>query len=92
MSRNKIRVVWHDRGFEAKSPPNLLYPHGVDVDLSKGARPTCTANLSYPADRCGYYSVSCQTCGVTAIVTTAGRADDPRSVRLACGNTRRAKR
>jgi hypothetical protein len=39
---------------------------------------------SYPAKRCRFFTLQCSVCGQNAIVTTAGRKDDPRSVKLAC--------
>lgn len=79
-----IDVKWIDRGREPTQPPNPKYPDGIDVDMSKGAGKTCQAALPYPAKRCGYWSVLCEKCGYTAIITTAGRRDDPKSVRLPC--------
>jgi hypothetical protein len=38
----------------------------------------------YPTPRCGKFMVKCDVCGEMVIVTTAGRRDDPRSVRLPC--------
>jgi hypothetical protein len=78
-------VDWIDRGFEPKEPPNPDYPNGMDVDLTAGImRPNCTVKLPYPAKRIGYYLITCTKCRSKTIVTTAGRRDDPRSVRLAC--------
>lgn len=82
--KKKIKIEWIDRGVEPKSPPNPAYPNGVDLDLSKG-RPYCEIMLvPYPAPRCGYFLVKCSTCGTDALITTAGRPDDPRSVKIAC--------
>jgi hypothetical protein len=77
-------VIWHDGKREPQCPPNPTYPKGVDLDASHGAERTCTVKLEYPAPRCGAYSIRCNVCGVTAACTTAGRPDDPRSVKLAC--------
>jgi len=79
-----IHVSWIDRGSEATQPPNPDYPDGVDLDVTRGAKPFCETALPYPAKRCGYYTVACDVCGFTAMVTTAGRPDDPRSIRLPC--------
>jgi hypothetical protein len=81
-----IHVRWVDRGYEPKQPPNPSYPTGIDVDLTGGDRlvRSCKASLPYPAKRVGYYAVTCGRCHMTTIVTTAGRPDDPRSVRMAC--------
>jgi hypothetical protein len=77
-------VDWIDRGFEPKELPNPDYPNGIDVDLTAGMDPSCTVKLPYPAKRIGYYLITCTKCRSKTIVTTAGRRDDPRSVRLAC--------
>ena len=79
-----MQVHWIDRGREPQCPPNPLYPDGIDVDCSGGAIATCTVDLPYPARRCGEYLINCETCGQTIVVTTAGRRDDPRTVKIAC--------
>jgi hypothetical protein len=79
-----MKVIWYDAGREPKCAPNPAYPDGVDIDGSEGATATCTAELPYPARRCGHYTVECETCGLSVGVTTAGRPDDPRSIKLAC--------
>ena len=81
---NFLKVRWIDRGFEPTNPPNPKFPFGLDVDVSKGGHRTCQALLPYPAQRVGYYVVTCERCGQTAMISTAGRVDDPRSVKLAC--------
>lgn len=87
MSNVKIEVTWIDRWREPQCPSNPLYPDGIDIDLSRGALACCTQRLPYPARRCGVYYVECKTCGANAMVTTAGRRDDPRSVKLECHRT-----
>jgi hypothetical protein len=79
-----LGVVWIDRGFEPKNPTDPSYPNGIDLDLSAGASAVCQTALPYPAKRCGYFVISCDTCGFQGIITTAGRRDDPRSVKIAC--------
>ncbi len=79
-----IEVNWIDRGREPQCPPDPAYPKGIDLDCSGGARVTCKTDLPYPAKRCGYFVVGCATCGQKIIITTAGRPDDPRSVKMAC--------
>jgi hypothetical protein len=83
MSDAKFRVEWIDRGLEPRCKPNPLYPRGIDVDGSSG-RKSCVTLLPYPARRIGYYLVECRECGCTSVITTAGRPDDPRSVRVPC--------
>lgn len=79
-----MMVTWHDAGRDPQNPPNPAYPNGIDLDCSAGAQATCTEPLPYPAKRCGQYLVACATCGQRIVVTTAGRTDDPRSVKIAC--------
>lgn len=78
-----LSIKWIDRHREPKCPPNPAFPEGVDVDVSDGAR-SCQTPLPYPAPRCGVYVVTCDVCGYAAGFTTAGRPDDPRSVRVPC--------
>ena len=83
---SSIHVHWVDRGREPTQPPDPNYPNGIDVDLAAGDRlmPSCKTELPYPAKRVGYYVATCAKCGTKLIITTAGRVDDPRSVRLLC--------
>ena len=78
----KFKFLSHNR--KAKVAPNPEYPDGIDVDLSSGAKLNCGAPLPYPAECCGVWFVHCSTCNLNILVTAAGRADDPRSVKLAC--------
>jgi hypothetical protein len=85
MKRGKALIAeWVDAGAFAQNPPNPDYPNGVDVDCSQGAADTCRIDLKCPAPRCGRWAISCKLCSFTGIVTTAGRADDPRSVTVPC--------
>lgn len=80
-----FKIKWIDRGREPQCPPNPAYPNGIDLDAAKAfGVPTCHTSLPYPAKRCGLYYVECQICGTNALITTAGRPDDPRSVDLVC--------
>jgi hypothetical protein len=81
---NSLRWFWQDFGREPQIEPNPNFPNGVPVDVTHGAAMWCQTDLPYPAKRCGAYIVECISCGKTVLVTTAGRADDPVSVRLAC--------
>jgi hypothetical protein len=78
-----LSVKWLDREREPTQPPNLAYPDGIDVDLSRGGE-GCYSDLPYPAKRCGMFVIRCRVCGTDAMITTAGRRDDPRSVKLRC--------
>lgn len=84
MLAKPITVDWIDGGREPECPASPAYPNGIDLDLSAGAARVCQVELPYPAQRCGQFIVSCATCGLRVAVTTAGRADDPRSIKLAC--------
>jgi hypothetical protein len=84
MTQSKLSVSWVDGDREPKALPDPRYPKGIDLDLSKGAIRTCSAPLPYPAKRCGLYVITCEICKQRTMVTTAGRRDDPRSIKIAC--------
>ena len=79
-----LQVEWIDSGREPQCPPDPDYPDGIDVDGSGGQERTCFTELPYPAKRCGCWRVTCPTCGLVVAVTTAGRPDDPRSIKVPC--------
>jgi hypothetical protein len=79
-----FEIHWIDRGREPACAPDPTYPNGIDVVIGDIDKPGCSTELPYPAPRCGLFFVQCKTCGTNAIITTAGRPDDPRSVRLPC--------
>jgi hypothetical protein len=79
-----LNVKWHDAGREPKSAPDPDFPTGTDIDVTEGATATCKTDLPYPARRCGQYLISCSDCGMNVLITTAGRPDDPRSIRIPC--------
>ena len=79
-----LKIRWIDRGLEPKIAPNPNFPDGVDLDISLGAARTCYGVLPYPAKRIGYYLIECEHCGLRTVITTAGRPDDPRSIKLKC--------
>lgn len=79
-----MKIEWIDAGREPRVAPNPEYPDGKDLDTSDGAAKSCFTELPYPARRCGTYIVECETCGLRVGVTTAGRPDDPRSLKVAC--------
>lgn len=78
------KVTWIDLERWPKVKPNPDYPNGIDIDLTNGAAVACLVKLPYPAKRIGNYIVECGKCGLRVGLTTAGRPDDPRSVKLAC--------
>lgn len=79
-----LKIKWLDGRREPQNPPDPRYPDGIDIDGSAGAMIACSTALPYPARRCGQYLVQCDTCGQRVVLTTAGRRDDPRSLRVAC--------
>ncbi len=78
-----LKVTWVDGRREPRCPPDPRFPKGKDIDAAMGA-PSCETDLPYPAKRCGHFVVECPVCGMTAAITTAGRPDDPRSVKIPC--------
>jgi hypothetical protein len=78
-----LKFEWIDGNREPKVKPDPAFPIGKDLDISDG-RPSCKTALPYPAKRIGHYLVKCDVCGTNALITTAGRPDDPRSVTLPC--------
>ena len=81
---NALSVTWRDAGREPQCQPNPDYPEGIAIDLAEGATLSCQTPLPYPARRCGAYIVDCRMCGLRVGVTTAGRPDDPVSLKVAC--------
>lgn len=77
-------IDWIDCNREPKCAPNPKYPDGIDLNVAIGGKPTCTVQLPYPARRCGIYDVVCNLCHMNVACTTAGRADDPRSITMSC--------
>lgn len=79
-----LNVTWIDRGLEPQCEPDPEYPNGKNLVMAMPGDRCCTAALPYPAKRIGFYAIECTDCGKTAMVSTAGRPDDPKSVRVAC--------
>lgn len=77
-------VKFNGMGHTANEPPNPDFPEGIFIDGSRGAFWTCVVQLPYPAPQVGQFHIGCKLCGRTVLATAAGRADDPRYVRLAC--------
>ena len=87
----KFFIRWLDAGREPQSAPDPAYPVGIDLDVTNGRTPACTVILPYPAKRCGHYEVICTECKFSAAITTAGRPDDPRSVKIPCAKASELK-
>jgi hypothetical protein len=79
-----FEIIWIDDGREPKNPPDPAYPDGIDLDVTRGRLAYCETALAHPTPRCGKYLIKCRTCGFTTLITTAGRADDPRSIKIPC--------
>ena len=79
-----LKVEWVDGQREPQCPPNPDYPDGKPIDMTVPGQRSCFTELPYPAKRCGYFVVTCETCGLRVAITTAGRPDDPKSARLGC--------
>jgi hypothetical protein len=69
---------------KATQPPDPNSPNGIDYDVSRDARPACRITLPYPAAGLGMWAIECKLCGFSITCTAAGRADDPRSITMAC--------
>ncbi len=78
-----FKIEWVDGHREPVCVPDLRFPNGIDVDCSRGQE-SCLATLPYPARRCGHFYIECKNCGTNCLITTAGRMDDPRTVKLPC--------
>jgi hypothetical protein len=76
-------ATWWSEDRPGQHPPDPAYPLGVLLDTSAG-RPFCEVALVYPAPCVGKWIIKCSVCGLLALVTAAGRVDDPHTVRLAC--------
>jgi hypothetical protein len=88
ITTGRITVEFIDHKRYAENPADPRFPGGVDIDASQGAAKCCTINLPYPARRCGMHLIHCRTCGFTMALSAAGRADDPRSLKIACRGER----
>jgi hypothetical protein len=77
-------IEWRDAGRAPRCAPNPDYPDGIHLDFTRDAAVTCKVELPYPARQCGAYLITCNLCGTKAACTTAGRPDDPRSIKIPC--------
>lgn len=72
---------------KAQCPANPDYPNGRFMDCASKALPSCNIGIPYPAPECGVWHISCARCGISILVTAAGRADDPRGLTVNCKET-----
>lgn len=78
------KVVYISRGHDPKVPFNRAHPWGIDLGNAEGGL-SCHVELEpWPTPECGLLYVECKKCGTNAMITTAGRVDDPRSINLPC--------
>jgi hypothetical protein len=77
-------IEWLDAGKKPQCEPDPAYPDGIDLDVTDGKKPSCKVILPYPANQVGAYLIDCTLCGMAVACTTAGRADDPRSILIPC--------
>jgi hypothetical protein len=82
---SNFKIKWIDGKKEPQVPADANYPRGITIDLRSTHKPPfCETDLPYPARRIGFYAIECTKCGLSVMVTTAGRADDPRAVIVTC--------
>lgn len=79
-----LAIKWLDSGREPKCAPDPRFPNGVEFDASNGAENSCQTSLPYPAQRCGYYLIECALCKNSVLISTAGRVDDPKHIKIPC--------
>jgi hypothetical protein len=77
-------IEWIDKHREPTEPPNPAYPNGTGYDLALTAKHRCRVLLPHPASRCGIWLALCTRCSYSVAVSTAGRPDDPKTLRLPC--------
>jgi hypothetical protein len=80
----RFLIDWVDQHRESRYPPDPSFRNGVAIDVALDAAQACRVQLAYPAERCGIWVITCRVCGYSVALGTAGRADDPVSVRVPC--------
>ncbi len=83
-TQQQFCIEWRDAGKWPKIAPNPAYPEGIDLNVAEASVNSCICLLPYPAKRIGAYIIECKICGYSAACTTAGRPDDPRSIKVPC--------
>ena len=81
---SRFLVDWVDGHRETATPPDPTYPDGCAIDVALDAPRACRLQLAWPAQRCGQWVITCRDCGFAIALATAGRPDDPRTVRMPC--------
>jgi hypothetical protein len=62
LHQGSFSTQWIDDGREPTQMSNPLYPMGIDIDATNGAKDFCYTPLNYPAKRCGRHIVECKIC------------------------------
>jgi hypothetical protein len=75
---------WVDQHRVSTYPADPSFPIGTAIDVALDAMKACRLELPCPAARCGLWVITCRVCHYSIALATAGRADDPRSVRVPC--------
>lgn len=81
---SRFFVDWVDHQHESTQPADPAYPNGTAIDVAMDAPRACRLELPCPAPRCGLFVITCRDCGYAIALRTAGRPDDPRTVRMPC--------
>jgi hypothetical protein len=84
IAEQRFTLDWIDQQRVSPYPADPTYPEGCAIDVALDAGRACRVELPCPAARCGLWVVTCRACGYAIALATAGRADDPRSVRVPC--------
>ena len=75
---------WVDQERVSTYPADPAYPHGAAIDVALDAAHACRLALPSPTVGCGLWVIKCRRCHYALCVGTAGRPDDPCSVRIPC--------
>jgi hypothetical protein len=81
---SRFLVDWVDQHRTSTQAADPAYPNGSAIDVALDAMRACRVELQCPAERCGLWVITCRACGYSIALGTAGRADDPSSVRVPC--------
>ena len=84
IAESRFLVDWVDQHHETTRPADPNYPLGTAIDVALDATRACRLELRCPAARCGLWVITCRVCSYAIALSTTGRADDPRSVRVPC--------
>lgn len=81
---SRFAIDWSDGHRETRYPADATYLNGCAIDVALDAPRACRVQLPYPAKGCGHWVVICRVCDYAIALGTAGRRDDPSSVRIPC--------